>query len=162
VKIEESYIARRRFLCRMLAGGTAAMASGASVPLVSYVGNLHEEPPPPFLKLSPAEWDLRPGQSKLIRYGSIPALLLRTAAPQSVLRVFVATCTHFDCIVGYRGKENHISCACHGGFYDVDGTVLGGPPPRPLRAFYFRPWRGDLWIALEEENLEKALRQAGA
>ena len=35
---------------------------------------------------------------------------------------------NFDCIVGYRGKENHISCACHGGFYDVDGTVLDNRP----------------------------------
>jgi cytochrome b6-f complex iron-sulfur subunit len=141
----------------MLAGGTVAMVSGAAVPLLSYLGNLREEPPPPFLRLSHAQWDLPPGTSKMVRYGPIPALLIRTPEPDAALRVFVATCTHFDCIVGYRGQENQISCACHGGIYDVDGTVLGGPPPRPLRPFHFRLKQGDLWIALEEENLEKAL-----
>ena len=112
---EESYIGRRRFLCGMLAGGAAAMASGAAVPLLSYLGNLREEPPPPFLRLRCAEWDLRPGTSKLLRYGSIPTLLIRTPEPDAALRVFVATCTHFDCIVGYRQEDNRVSCACHGG-----------------------------------------------
>ena len=128
--------------------------------MVSYLGNLREELPPLFVRLPCAEWDLRPGTSKLFRYGSIPALLIRTPEPDAALRVFVATCTHFDCIVGYRGDENRISCACHGGVYDVDGAVLAGPPPRPLRPFHFRLVQNDLCIALEEENLENALRQA--
>jgi cytochrome b6-f complex iron-sulfur subunit len=109
-----------------------------------------------------AEWNLWPGTSKLIRYGPIPALLIRTPNPDSTLRIFVALCTHFDCIVGYRQTENRICCACHGGIYDVDGAVLSGPPPRPLQRFHFRLKRSELWIALDEENLEKALQQADA
>jgi succinate dehydrogenase / fumarate reductase, iron-sulfur subunit len=161
-KIDDSHIARRRYLCGMIAGGAAAMASGALVPLLSYLGNLREEPPPPFIRLPRDEWELRPGTSKLFRYGPIPALLIRTPAPEAATRIFVATCTHFDCIVGYRPEENHISCACHGGIYDLEGAVVSGPPPRPLRPLYFRVKQGDLWIALEEEDLEKALRQAEA
>jgi cytochrome b6-f complex iron-sulfur subunit len=143
----------------MLAGGAAAVAGGVAAPLLCYLGNLREEPPPAFVRLPRAEWDLPPGTSKFFRYGPIPALLIRTPEPESVLRVFVATCTHFDCIVGYRPVENCISCACHGGVYDMDGAVLAGPPPRPLRQFHFRLKQDDLWIALEEENLENVPRQ---
>jgi nitrite reductase/ring-hydroxylating ferredoxin subunit len=160
MKLDESYIARRRFLCGLAGGGTAALASSAVVPLAAYLGNLHDEPPPPFLAVPPEQCELAPGTSKLIMYGRIPALVVRTAPPQSELRVFVATCTHFDCIVGYRPEENRIFCACHGGFYDVDGNVTAGPPPRPLRPFHFQLRDGKLWIALEKEDLEQALRQA--
>ncbi len=67
VKIEDSYIGRRRYLCGMLAGGAAALACGAAAPMVSYLGNLREELPPLFVRLPCAEWDLRPGTSKLFR-----------------------------------------------------------------------------------------------
>ncbi len=160
MQIDESYIARRRFLCAMLGGGAATLAVGAAVPLAAYVGNLREEPPPPFLVIPEAESNLPPGKSKLIMYGRLPALLIRT--PEGALRAFVATCTHFDCIVGYREKENRIFCACHEGFYDVEGNVTAGPPPRPLRRFHCQVRDGKLFIALEKENLEKALRPTDA
>jgi Rieske Fe-S protein len=161
MKLDESYIARRRFLCGLIGGGTAALASGAVVPVGAYLGNLHDEPPPAYLAIPRSQCELAPGTSKMVMYGRIPALLIRTPPPESELRVFVATCTHFDCIVGYRPAENRIFCACHGGFYDVDGNVTAGPPPRPLRPFHFQLRDGNLLIALEKENLEKALRQAG-
>jgi len=162
MKLDESHIARRRFLCGMIGGGTTALASGAIVPLGCYLGNLRDEPPPPFLAIPRSQCELAPGTSKMVMYGRIPALVIRTPPPQGELRIFVATCTHFDCIVGYRSEENRIFCACHGGFYDVEGNVTAGPPPRPLRAFHFAQRDDKLWIALEKENLEKALRQSDA
>lgn len=156
MKIDESYIARRRFLSCMLGGGAGTLAAGVGVPAVYYAGNLKEEPPPSFLKLSRAESDLAPGKSKLIRYGRIPVLLFKTPEPQSELRAFIAICTHFDCTVGYREEENCIFCACHEGRYDVDGNVISGPPPEPLRPVHFKFHEGTLVIALEKENLEKA------
>lgn len=162
MKLDESHIARRRFLGAAIGGGTAVLASGAVVPLAAYLGNLRDEPPPALVAIPRTECELAPGTSKLLMYGRIPALLIRTPRPQAELRIFVATCTHFDCIVGYHSKENRIYCACHGGFYDVEGRVTAGPPPRPLRPFHFQ-WCGDkLLIALEKENLEKALRPTNA
>lgn len=160
--LDQSHLARRRFLCGMLGTGAAALAAGAAVPLAYYAGNLHEEPPPPFLEISQADYDLPPGKAKLILYGRIPTLLLRTPEPESTLRVFVAVCTHFDCTVGYREEENCISCACHGGHYDLDGNVTAGPPPHPLRRFHHAFRDGKLVIALEREDLERALRPTNA
>jgi len=156
MRIEESYIARRRFLCSMLGGGAGTLALGVAVPAVYYAGNLREEPPPPFLKLSKADYDLAQGKSKLILYGQIPVLLFRTPGPKSELKAFVATCTHFACKVGYREDKNCIYCACHEGYYDTDGNVIDGPPPEPLRPVYTKFRNGRLILALERENLEKA------
>jgi Rieske Fe-S protein len=156
MKIDESCIARRRFLGGMLGGGAAALGSGMALPLASFVGNLREDPPPPFETYSKDEYDLAPGTSVVLEYGRIPALVIRT--PENDLKVYVGICTHFDCPVGYKEDENCIFCACHDGYYDLDGQVVSGPPPRPLDEF-FTAFRGDtLVIALEKENLEEALR----
>jgi cytochrome b6-f complex iron-sulfur subunit len=161
MKINESYLARRRFLCGMLGGGAAALGAGVSAPLVGYVGNLREEPPPDWLEIEEADYRLAPGESKTLFYGRIPALLFKTpdAAPESLPRVFVATCTHLDCTVTYDGARNDIVCHCHEGRYDIDGNVISRPPPRPLPKFFTRiRSNGNLVIALEQENLEKAFQ----
>ncbi len=162
VKLDESYIARRRFLGSMLGGGAATLGVATAAPVVRYAGNLREEPPPEFLTLEPADYRLSPGTGKLIRYGRIPALLIQPPDPQQPLRVFVATCTHFDCTVSYRPEGDTIFCACHDGVYAADGQVISGPPPRPLRRFFTRKLGDRLVIALEQENLEKAIAEPDA
>ena len=93
-------------------------------------------------------------------YGPIRALLIQTREPRSVLRVFVAICTHLDCPVGYAPTENRIFCPCHEGYYGVDGKVISGPPPRRLREFHHQFHGDKLIIALEMENLEKAFQDS--
>jgi Rieske Fe-S protein len=156
MKINESYIERRKFLCGMLGGGTAALGAGAALPLVIYASG-RREPPPPFLEIEKADYQLAPGEGKTIMYGRIPALLIQPDDPRSELKVFVATCTHLDCMVAYRKEKKDIFCACHEGIYDVDGQVTAGPPPKPLAQF-FKKFKGDkLVIALEEEKLDEAI-----
>jgi Rieske Fe-S protein len=159
MKINDSYLARRRFLCGMLGGGAAALGTGVGLPLVAYVGNLQEAPLPEWLEIEKADYQLPPGTSRIVMYGPIPALLIQTPAPRSELKVFDAVCTHFDCTVSYKPEENRIYCACHEGYYDLDGNVISGPPPRPLHEFHKRVRDdGKLVIALEKDNLEKAFQ----
>jgi Rieske Fe-S protein len=41
-------------------------------------------------------------------------------------------CTHLQCSTGFP-EEDQVVCPCHGGYFSlVDGTVIAGPPPRPL------------------------------
>ena len=47
-------------------------------------------------------------------------------------------CTHLGCIVNWHPEENRLICPCHAGIYDVNGAVLGGPPPRPLPTYEVR------------------------
>ena len=37
-------------------------------------------------------------------------------------------------------------CPCHGGVYDVQGKVVGGPPVRPLDRFYTRVVNGRVQV----------------
>jgi len=158
MKIKDSHVARRRFLGCMAGGGIVALGSGFVAPMTSFVGNLRDEPPPPFLEIAKADWDLPPGKSKMLMYGQIPVLLINT--PNNELKVFSAVCTHFDCTVGYQEADNRIFCACHDGYYDVDGQVVSGPPPRPLAEFFWAHDGDKLVIALEKENLEKAVQES--
>jgi len=43
-------------------------------------------------------------------------------------------CTHNGCTVNYRGTGGFL-CPCHGGTYDINGNVTGGPPPSPLPTY---------------------------
>lgn len=43
-----------------------------------------------------------------------------------------ARCTHKGCVVDWRPAEKQFHCPCHGGRFDANGRVLGGPPPSPL------------------------------
>ena len=43
-------------------------------------------------------------------------------------------CTHNGCTVSYRGA-NGFTCPCHGGTFDANGNVTGGPPPTPLAKY---------------------------
>jgi len=42
------------------------------------------------------------------------------------------TCTHLGCPVHWDADAQVMKCPCHGGVYDKTGTVVSGPPPRPL------------------------------
>jgi Rieske Fe-S protein len=73
------------------------------------------------------------GGTKIFQYPTdvAPCILVRTGE-----RAYVAysrICTHNSCPVFYRPDENGFECRCHNGLFSiVDGSVLEGPPPRPL------------------------------
>jgi menaquinol-cytochrome c reductase iron-sulfur subunit len=48
------------------------------------------------------------------------------------VRALSATCTHLGCQVRWDAAGKKFRCPCHGGVYAADGTVVEGPPPRPL------------------------------
>ena len=47
-------------------------------------------------------------------------------------------CAHLGCPVRYIQASQSFVCPCHGGVYDFEGKVEGGPPVRPLDRFYTR------------------------
>jgi menaquinol-cytochrome c reductase iron-sulfur subunit len=56
----------------------------------------------------------------------------------SRLKVFSNICTHMQCAVRYEPRLRQFLCPCHGGLYDLEGTNVGGPPPRPLPEYEHR------------------------
>ena len=58
-------------------------------------------------------------------------LLVRTA--ENTYVAYSQKCTHLSCAVYYSAKNNRLECPCHEGYFSIrDGSVLQGPPTRPL------------------------------
>jgi nitrite reductase/ring-hydroxylating ferredoxin subunit len=77
--------------------------------------------------------DFSPNTGKIFRFGSRPGILILTESGE--WRSFTAVCTHLNCTVQFREETHQIWCACHNGTFDLNGQVVGGPPPRPLEEF---------------------------
>ena len=57
------------------------------------------------------------------------------------------SCTHLMCPVHYDADSNQIVCPCHAGYFDPnDGSVLAGPPPRPLPGFPVTVRDGTIYV----------------
>lgn len=54
-----------------------------------------------------------------------------TQPAEGEFQAFVTTCTHQGCTVN-EIADGTINCPCHGSKYNLDGSVAGGPAPRPL------------------------------
>jgi len=55
-------------------------------------------------------------------------------------------CMHLGCPVRFVEAAGRFICPCHGGVYDFEGKVDGGPPVRPLDRFYTEVRGTDLWV----------------
>ena len=55
-------------------------------------------------------------------------------------------CAHLGCPVRYVEASQRFICPCHGGVYDFQGKVSGGPPVRPLDRFYTRVRAGRVQV----------------
>lgn len=49
------------------------------------------------------------------------------------VRALDSTCTHLGCRTAYNAASACIECPCHGGVFNAEGAVIGGPPPAPLK-----------------------------
>jgi len=73
-----------------------------------FPASLEEMPSEPVL-VGKTE-DLPTGESKTVRFGRYPALIIHT--PDG-LRAYSAVCTHFACIVKWDAELGQIVCPCH-------------------------------------------------
>ncbi len=54
------------------------------------------------------------------------------------VRALDSTCSHLGCRTAYNAETSCIECPCHGGVFDTTGSVIGGPPPAPLKELVTR------------------------
>ena len=90
------------------------------------------KPPFPSTPIAAAA-DLGAGDVKLFSYPKPedPCILIRIAADTFV--AYSQKCTHLSCAVYFAKEQKRLECPCHEGYFSVaDGSVLQGPPPRPL------------------------------
>lgn len=62
-------------------------------------------------------------------------VVVRDASNPNAVLAVSPVCTHAGCTVDWERAQELFICPCHGGRFNPDGTVAGGPPPRPLTTF---------------------------
>jgi menaquinol-cytochrome c reductase iron-sulfur subunit len=139
---------RRRFLARVTIGLSAVIAGLVGVPIVGYlIAPLFEREQDTYVAVGDVT-RFQAGTTTLVQFedpSPLPwagqtaktALWVRSLAA-TTFQVFNVNCTHLGCPVDWRTGSKLFLCPCHGGVYYEDGTVAGGPPPRPL---FEREWR---------------------
>ena len=124
---------RRSVIRWLLGGGIAASVASFLYPAAKFIN------PPDLPEAAVNEvpagkvQDLKPNAGKIVKFGSRPALLVRVN--ETEWRAFSAVCSHLNCTVQFNQEKRLIWCACHNGYYDLNGQVVSGPPPRPLEEY---------------------------
>jgi menaquinol-cytochrome c reductase iron-sulfur subunit len=66
---------------------------------------------------------------------------------------FAVYCTHLGCPVHWLAAPRIFLCPCHGSVFNGDGTVAGGPAPRPLFTYPVRVQNGKVQIKTQPQPL---------
>lgn len=96
------------------------------------VGRPDDLPPDDFTRVV-YEFRVKDAWREVKKEGLIYVRPIRRAGSSGEFLVLSAVCTHLGCNVRWRPEASRFACPCHAGFYDVNGGVISGPPPRPLR-----------------------------
>jgi len=133
---------RRAFVVRLSLGLMGLAAALVAVPIVGFlIGPLIRKFPDIWRPIGKAE-NFSVGKTVLVSFrdpspmawagvtAETAAWLRRDASGE--FTAFAVNCTHLGCPVRWLPDANLFMCPCHGGVYYSNGTVAGGPPPRPL------------------------------
>ena len=154
-QMAERVVSRRRLLTWLNLAFGALAAAVVSVPIVAYLLSPLLEMRQTWVRLGPVN-QFRIGATQEVAYDDPSPLpwagqTARTAVwvrrtSETEFTVFAVNCTHLGCPVNWLPEADLFMCPCHGGVYYADGTVAGGPPPRPLFRYATRIQDGNLEI----------------
>ena len=136
---------RRSFVQWLLGGSLGATMLSMIYPVMEFLIPPDISEAPQNSVVAGKAKDVRPNSGIIFKFGSRPGILVRTV--EGELRAFSATCTHLDCTVQYRGDLQRMWCACHDGQFDLNGTNVAGPPPRPLEKYVVNVMGDDVVVS---------------
>jgi cytochrome b6-f complex iron-sulfur subunit len=68
-------------------------------------------------------------EAEMLLVAGRPVVVVNTGEGFAALS---AVCSHLGCVVKWKKGRRQLVCPCHGGRFDLEGRVLGGPARRPL------------------------------
>jgi Rieske Fe-S protein len=147
---------RRDFMRAAIAAIGGVIGAAIGLPAIPYVIG-------PALKSEQGDW-IRLGSPTKVELDT-PTLFKTTLetqtgwiSTQEEFSVYILTengqdfvamsniCTHLGCRVRWIAEESGFFCPCHNGVFAKDGSVQGGPPPRPLDRFETKVEDGNLFV----------------
>ena len=156
MKEPEKKVSRRDFMKATIATLGGIIGAAIGLPAVSYLIG-------PAQKSEDTDW-IRLGSVNKVEM-NIPTLFKTTIETQTgwvreeeEFSVYVLTengrdftvmsnvCTHLGCRVRWINDQDSFFCPCHNAAFARDGSVLDGPPPRPLDRFESMVEEGILFV----------------
>lgn len=154
---EQTETSRRSFLGFMIWAIGGLISMGVGVPAFIYVIA-------PSLQRKTEESWIRVGSTSKIELGTPTLFKLKIKrqvgwnVTEEEIAVYVITengrdfnalsniCTHLGCRVRWVSDQDQFFCPCHNAIFNKDGTVVAGPPPRPLDQFQVKVENEQLYI----------------
>lgn len=154
---EQKQLKRRGFLGVATWAIGGLISAGLGIPAVAYIIG------PAIQRDQEQEW-IRIGSTSKVELGT-PTLFKAKIERQTgwivneeELSVYALTdngrdfivmsniCTHLGCRVRWVSSQEQFFCPCHNAVFDKDGTVVSGPPPRPLDRYEVKVEDGQLYL----------------
>ncbi len=142
----DAEVNRRAFLSTVTVAIGAIITAGLGIPAVAYIVG-------PALKKTEEEDWIAIGSTSKVELGT-PTLFKTKVERQTgwitdedEISVYLLTedgreyaamsniCTHLGCRVRWIDDQDQFFCPCHNAIFSKDGSVVEGPPPRPLDRF---------------------------
>ncbi len=154
---DKDEISRRDFMMVATWSIGGLIGLGWGIPAIAYVVS-------PTLKGDQAQKWIRLGSTSKVELG-VPTLFKVKVKRQTgwivneeELSVYVLTedgrnyiamsniCTHLGCRIRWIAEQDRFFCPCHNGVFDRQGSVVSGPPPRPLDQYEVKVEDDQLFI----------------
>ena len=156
MKESKGKMSRRDFMSAAIAGIGGIIGAAIGIPAISYIIG-------PAQKTDSGDW---------IRLGAVSKVEMNTPTlfktiietqtgwvkEEEEFSAYVLTgngrdftvmsnvCTHLGCHVRWINDQDSFACPCHNAKFARDGSVLDGPPPRPLDRFESMVEDGILYV----------------
>lgn len=153
---QENKLNRRDFMKTAIVSIGGLIGAAIGLPAVSYIVG-------PALKKNTDEW-IQLGSVSKVELNT-PTLFKTTIETQTgwinaeeEFSAYVLTtngqdfsvmsniCSHLGCRVRWIPDQDGFFCPCHNGVFAKDGSVVSGPPPRPLDRFEAKVENGVLFV----------------
>jgi Rieske Fe-S protein len=126
---DERYVSRRQF-AKFLVLTSLGMLVGNIWILVRSL--LHRRPAYPVQPVAQVG-EIPIGGVKLFTYPTPQDHCIMVRTGEDAYVAYSQKCTHLSCAVYYSAERNRLECPCHVGIFAIrDGSVIAGPPARPL------------------------------
>ena len=164
--VTDATVTRRKFYIGAIYGLWSLIATALSIPAAIYLLI------PPRLRKMP-EWieagdvtNLEPGapvemvfrQNRAdgwkIESEKTTAWVVKLSGGQVV--AYGPQCTHLGCAYHWDEARHDFLCPCHTSIFNIDGTVISGPAPRPLDRYAVKVENGRLLLGPLQQSKEKA------
>ena len=152
-KDESNLDSRRDFLSKLVMGG--GLVASAVLALRNGLAFIF----PKEVKAQPRKLlvgrthELGLGEAKEFSIGDNDLFLVNT---NDGYKVYSAACTHLGCKIKWESHRNRFFCACHKGYFDANGDVIGGPPPRALDEYTVEIKKSLVYMWMNDDKEELA------